>query len=103
MTAQPPVAAEPAPAAEDIDCEQALALLYDYLKRETGPELEQRLRTHLERCRPCFRSAQFERNFVALVAGKAASQHCPDQVRAKVLTALRRELHAELDPPAPTA
>ncbi|HEU4698323.1 MAG TPA: zf-HC2 domain-containing protein [Gemmatimonadales bacterium] len=91
MTSDPTPAAPAASAAEDdLDCARALELLQDHLKQATGPELERRLRRHLEACRPCFQSAQFERNFVDLIA-KAAHQCAPERVRARVLAALRDE------------
>jgi anti-sigma factor (TIGR02949 family) len=87
-------------AADDLDCEQALAMLQDYLKHEEmSPDLERRLRAHLDRCRPCFGSARFEERFVRLIA-KSCTQCCPDRVREKVLAALRGE---ELPPAADAA
>jgi anti-sigma factor (TIGR02949 family) len=89
-----------ADAADDLDCEQALAMLQDYLKREEmSPDLERRLRAHLDRCRPCFASARFEENFIRLIA-KSCTQCCPERVRARVLAALRGE---ELPPAADAA
>jgi anti-sigma factor (TIGR02949 family) len=78
-------------AADDLDCDQALAMLQDYLKsEEMSPDLERRLRAHLDQCRPCFASARFEERFIRLIA-KSCTQCCPERVRAKVLAALRDE------------
>lgn len=81
---------------EPLDCAKALVLLQDYLKADLTPELVATLEAHLERCRPCFQSARFERNFVRIIAAKAGSQCCPEQVRARIRAALS-------DRPAPTA
>jgi anti-sigma factor (TIGR02949 family) len=89
-----------ADATDDLDCEQALEVLQDYLKHEQmSPDLERRLRVHLDRCRPCFASARFEENFIRLVA-RSCTQCAPERVRAKVLAALRGE---ELPPAADAA
>jgi anti-sigma factor (TIGR02949 family) len=67
-----------------------LELLQDYLKHELTADLVGAFEEHLERCAPCFRSAAFERNFVALLSGRiAAGTRCPDALRARVVEALR--------------
>jgi anti-sigma factor (TIGR02949 family) len=73
------------------DCEQALAHLQDYLKHEITPELAAEVRQHLERCRPCFRHARFEANFLTMLETHCAKETCPSQVRARILAMLRRE------------
>jgi anti-sigma factor (TIGR02949 family) len=81
---------------EPLDCAKALVLLQDYLKSDLTPELVTKLEQHLDRCRPCFASAEFERRFVRMIATKAGAQCCPDHVRARIRAALA-------DRPAPTA
>lgn len=73
---------------EKLDCEGALDLLQDYLKAELDEALTLRLHDHLERCRPCFAHAEFERRFIGMIAAKAGRQCCPDAVRARILAAL---------------
>lgn len=73
------------------DCEQALAHLQDYLKREITPELAGEVRQHLERCRPCFRHARFEANFLMMLETRGSKETCPSQVRARILALLRAE------------
>jgi anti-sigma factor (TIGR02949 family) len=73
------------------DCEQALAHLQDYLKREITPELAAEVRQHLERCRPCFRHARFELNFLVMLETHGTKETCPRQVRERILAMLRRE------------
>jgi anti-sigma factor (TIGR02949 family) len=74
------------------DCEQALAHLQDFLKREITPELAAEVRQHLERCPPCFRHARFEVNFLAMLETHGAKETCPSKVRARILAMLRREV-----------
>jgi anti-sigma factor (TIGR02949 family) len=73
------------------DCEQALTHLQDYLKREITPALAAEVRQHLERCRPCFRHARFEENFLAMLESRCGKETCPSQVRARILAMLRAE------------
>ncbi len=77
------------------DCEQALAHLHDYLKREITPELAGEIRQHLERCRPCFHHAKFEANFLAMLETCAGKEKCPNEVRARIMEMLRVEAEGD--------
>jgi len=77
---------------ERLDCREAHARLQDYLKRELTPELEEEMRAHLERCRPCFTHARFEANFVLMLESRARRCGCPDTLRARILSVLRGEM-----------
>jgi anti-sigma factor (TIGR02949 family) len=77
-------------ASDAIDCREALAVLHEYLRKECGVELERKVEAHLERCRACFASASFERNYFRLLAEHADRIRCPDALRARVLDALGR-------------
>ena len=73
-----------------VECDRLLELLQDYLKGELDASMVPALEAHLAGCKSCFQSAAFERNFVALVSGRAAAAaRCPDALRTRVLTALR--------------
>ncbi len=72
-----------------LDCEQALAHLHDYLKRELTPDLVQEVRGHLERCRDCEGYARFEQSFLMMLEAQARKETCPKEVRARILAALR--------------
>lgn len=74
-----------------IDCEEALANLHDYLKRELTPALVLEVRQHLERCRECFSHARFEENFLLMLETRARRETCPGELRARILAALRAE------------
>ena len=65
--------------------------MQDYLRKELTPELEVEMKAHIERCRPCFESAQFERNFLIMLETRAARECCPDKLRQRVLELLRAE------------
>lgn len=72
-----------------LDCEQAMALLDDYLKRELTSEVVLEVRVHLERCRDCAGHALFEQNFLIMLETRARKETCPKEVRARILAALR--------------
>jgi anti-sigma factor (TIGR02949 family) len=74
-----------------INCKEAADRLQDYLRQELTPELEAEMKTHIERCRPCFQSAQFERNFLIMLETRASKECCPDKLRSRILDLLRAE------------
>lgn len=76
---------------EKINCQEAADRLQDYLRQELTPELETVMRAHIEKCRPCFESAQFEKNFLIMLETRAARECCPDKLRKRVLELLRAE------------
>ena len=74
-----------------MDCDKAMAHLYDYLKQELTPDLVVEVRHHLDRCRDCFSSARFEENFLLMLETQAGRETCPRTLRARILAALRAE------------
>ena len=74
-----------------INCDEALAHLHDYLKRELTPELVVEVREHLERCRHCFTHAQFEESFFEKLKNCGQRETCPEKLRTRILDALRAE------------
>ena len=76
---------------ESIDCDRALAELQDFLRREETPGLGPLIEAHIAHCAPCFRHAAFERNFFAMLEGRAAGIRCPDGLRTRILDAIARQ------------
>ena len=77
--------------ADMLDCAAAMERLFDFLDGELGPELEVRIRAHLDGCSHCFGQAGFERRFLEAVQTARAEERCPDKLRSRVVDALRRE------------
>jgi anti-sigma factor (TIGR02949 family) len=75
-----------------VDCAQALTNLGDYLKQELTPELMVEVRQHLERCRDCFKHAQFQESFLIMLERRAGRETCPAKLRARILNLLRTEM-----------
>ncbi len=72
-----------------LDCEEALAHLHDYLKRELTPELIAEVQTHFDRCRDCACYARFEQSFLRMLENRAVKETCPNDLRARIVAALR--------------
>jgi anti-sigma factor (TIGR02949 family) len=78
-----------------MDCEEALAHLHDYLKRELTADLVLEVRQHLDQCRSCFSHSRFEENFLLMLETRARRETCPGEVRARILAALRAEARGD--------
>src|SRR5262249_2926083 len=76
---------------QTINCQEAADRLQDFLRQELTPEVEAAMKAHIERCRPCFESVQFERNFLIMLETRAARECCPDKLRKRILELLRAE------------
>ena len=74
-----------------VDCNAALESLFDFLDGELDGSLEERLKAHVQQCKPCFERADFERRFLAVVQTARAEERCPKALRERVLSTLRAE------------
>lgn len=74
-----------------LECEEALALLIDFVKQELPADVANAVQQHIEACRPCEQQARYETNFVMIVSQRLRLGSCPDDLRDRVLEALRRE------------
>jgi anti-sigma factor (TIGR02949 family) len=72
-----------------LDCDEAMAHLQDYLKRELTPDLVSEVRVHLERCRDCDDVARFEQSFLLMLETCARKETCPDKLRSRIMAALQ--------------
>jgi hypothetical protein len=50
------------------------------------------VRRHLERCRDCFKHAQFEESFLTMLETRASRETCPAKLRARILALLQAEV-----------
>ena len=73
------------------DCERALAELYAYLDGELTLERRTVITTHIEVCSPCSDRYSFESELRQVVSIRCQEQ-VPDELRARIVEALRREL-----------
>ncbi len=75
-----------------LNCEEALELLHEYLKLQLTPELGERVRAHIQMCRPCFTHSRFEDNYLKMLKYKLKTVVYPTESRERILTAIHGEL-----------
>ena len=73
-----------------MHCHEALAQLWAYIDQELHPELNERVRMHLEMCRRCYPQYNFHRAFVALL-GRVDRGGVPPKSRRRVFERLLEE------------
>jgi anti-sigma factor (TIGR02949 family) len=49
----------------DLDCEEALRRLFEFLDHELAPEERDAMQRHLQTCRSCYSRSEFERRLKA--------------------------------------
>jgi anti-sigma factor (TIGR02949 family) len=69
----------------DIDCEEALDRLYEYIDEELTPVRAEEVRHHLEKCAPCLRVSQFEKAYLRFLEARARARQAPENLRKRVL------------------
>ncbi|UQX89806.1 mycothiol system anti-sigma-R factor [Jatrophihabitans telluris] len=67
-----------------IDCDDVLADVYLYLDDESDPELQGRIRAHLDDCAPCLRQFGLEQDVKSLVARCCGGDVAPDSLKASI-------------------
>ena len=82
-------------ATSTVDCLGAVRKLWDCLDGELTEERMVVVRAHLERCVGCYPHFDFERKFLDALAATRPDCVAPDELRAKVIDALRRAGFAE--------
>jgi len=75
-----------------LDCDEALELLHEYLKRQLTPDLAERVRAHIVKCRPCLSHSRFEANYLRMLEDKLKTIACPPDSRERILTAIHGDL-----------
>ncbi len=76
---------------DDIDCERALVVLYQFLDGELTVERKQRIEFHLNGCPQCFSAFDFEQELRLVVRSKLQTQ-VPPMLRDRIGEALRSDL-----------
>lgn len=76
---------------QELDCDMALAQLWDYLDDELTPERMAAVRLHLERCSHCLPHAIFGERFLKALRDSRGDCEMPDGLRSKVVARLKQE------------
>ena len=85
---------------KDLDCQQALDHMYEYLDEELTPEIEARMRGHLVDCLPCQKLADFEQTYLRFLEARTKTRGAPAELRRKILERIITEdAEADCDPP----
>jgi anti-sigma factor (TIGR02949 family) len=74
-------------ASDEIDCEQALRRLLEYVDRELGEDARASMDRHLRTCRRCFSRVEFERQLKARIHDSSldsAPSGARDRIRALI-------------------
>jgi anti-sigma factor (TIGR02949 family) len=75
-----------------ISCQEALAVVYEYLDGDLGDVPAEEVRVHFDICGQCYPHLEFERSFLAAVRRGCAAAKAPPDLKAKVA-----DLLAEVD------
>jgi anti-sigma factor RsiW len=77
-----------------MTCQEAIALLLDYLESTLAPEALERLETHLADCEPCRAYLATYRRTID-VAGAAGKIEMPDDMRRRLRAFLLDQLRSD--------
>ncbi len=78
------------------ECREVLARLYEYLDGELDAAGSEKVRAHLEACRPCLNRYEFERLFHEYVVARAPRPKAREEFKAGLLARIRAEQQGEL-------
>ena len=71
---------------EQIDCEEAVRRLAEYLDRELSQASRAEMKVHLQRCRDCFSRAEFERRLKARIRENLHTDQVPQAFHERMKT-----------------
>jgi len=73
---------------EMISCEEARAVLYEYLDGELDGLSYEQVKAHFDVCAKCYPKLSLEKSFLAAVAKAGRGEKAPPELRTKVLRLL---------------
>lgn len=68
-----------------MNCQEALAHLYEFLDRELTADDERRVREHLTACPPCGDRFDGEQAFLRFIEARCRAQGAPPELRRRIL------------------
>jgi len=68
---------------KNLECEQAIRMVLEYLDRELKPHDHEALEAHIHKCRACYTRVEFERRLKNIV-GDTTEQAAPDSLRSRI-------------------
>jgi mycothiol system anti-sigma-R factor len=73
----------------DLNCDEALTWLYDFLGEELDDARRAEVGGHLDACHQCLEAFEFEAELRRVIVTRSA-QRCPDELRARIASQLGR-------------
>jgi anti-sigma factor (TIGR02949 family) len=70
---------------QEIDCQEVLNRLYEYLDGELTPVREAEVRTHLATCAPCMSVSNFERAYIHFLEARTRAHGAPESLKRRIL------------------
>jgi mycothiol system anti-sigma-R factor len=80
--------------ADDADCAQALARVYEYLDGELSPNDLDRIREHIDDCSPCLKQYDLDVALKALVR-RSCQESAPADLRERIMVKIT-EIQVEI-------
>jgi mycothiol system anti-sigma-R factor len=74
----------------EVDCEETVHRLYNYLDGELTEERRLAIKAHLDGCGPCVDVIDFEADLRRVIADRCKDR-VPDQLRERIFQAIQRE------------
>lgn len=71
-----------------MNCREVVDHLYEYLDRELTPEVEAKVRAHLQACPPCGDHFGSEQAFLKFVEARCRSRCAPPELKRRILKEL---------------
>ncbi len=82
----------------EIDCDEVMRQLFDYLDREVEITAEDEIHHHIEECRSCFTRVEFEKQLKGRVQD-AGKDLAPDSLRNRIDDLMKDFSIGEFDKP----
>ena len=80
----------------DLDCDDCMSHLYEYVDGELTPELAQAISNHMSDCGECLTHFKFEKAFLAFLQARPELSKAPPGLREQIL----RRILKQQEPPA---
>ncbi len=82
----------------EIDCDEVMRQLFDYLDREVEITAEDEIHRHIEECRSCFTRVEFEKQLKGRIQD-AGKDLAPDSLRNRIDDLMKDFSIGEFDKP----
>ena len=72
----------------DMDCDDCLAHLYEYVDGELTPEMAREISGHIAECGECLTQFKFEQAFVSFLEARPQLAKAPPALREQILRSI---------------